>query len=463
MARANLKRAPGPRRWSPFGSLPELRRDPLATLLQARAEYGDVVRFRSGIWHACLVAHPDDVKRVLQDNADNYTKGFVFDYLKTVLGRGLLTDEGESWRQQRRLVQPAFQHQRLREMTDAINASIQRMLARWREAPAVREVDLAQEMTSLTLDIVTNAVIGSPFASDGGAVSEAVRVAQEHINWQIMRLLTWSDRIPTPRNRRFKRALSTLNDAVYALLDERRRELAAQDESASGATRRTDLLTLLIEALDVEGSEHMTEMQLRDEVMTILLAGHETTANALVWAWHFIAANSEVAERLRAEVDAVLGGRHPCLADLAALEYTGMVFDEALRLRPPVWALFRCPLTDDALGGYRVPSFTTIILSPYLTHRHPEFWDDPERFDPERFDPSRAAGRPRYAFFPFGGGPRMCLGGEFATMEGIMALASMAQEFELEALPGHEVALEPLITLRPAGGLPMIVRRRKDA
>ncbi len=347
-------------------------------------------------------------------------------------------------------------------MTDAINASIQRMLGRWRAAAAVREVDLAHEMTALTLDIVSNAVIGSAFASDGGAVSEAVRVAQEHINWQIMRLLTWSDRIPTPRNRRFKHALSTLNDAVYALLDERRHELAARSDSALGP-RRSDLLTLLIEALDVDGSEHMTEMQLRDEVMTILLAGHETTANALVWAWHYIAANPEVSERLRAEVDAVLGGRQPCLGDLAALKYTRMVFDEALRLRPPVWALFRCPLTDDVLGGYRVPSFTTIILSPYVTHRHPEFWDDPERFDPERFLPERVAERPRYAFFPFGGGPRMCLGGEFATMEGVMALASMAQEFELEALPGHEVALEPLITLRPAGGLPMIVRRRKDS
>ena len=463
MARTNLKRAPGPRSWSPFGSLPELRRDPLGTLMQKRSAYGDVVRFRSGIWFAYFVAHPDDVKRILQDNSDNYTKGFVFDYLKTVLGRGLLTDEGESWRQQRRLVQPAFQHQRLGELAEAINASIQRMLGRWRAAPAVWEVDLAAEMTALTLDIVSNAVIGSPFASDGGAVSEAVRVAQEHINWQIMRLLTWSDRIPTPRNRRFKRALAVLNDAVYALLDERRHELAARDGSTRGAARRSDLLSLLIEALDVEGSEHMTEMQLRDEVMTILLAGHETTANALVWSWHYIAANPEVAERLRAEVDAVLDGRQPCLADLGSLKYTRMVFDEALRLRPPVWALFRCPLNDDVLGGYRVPSFTSIILSPYVTHRHPEFWDEPERFDPERFLPERVAERPRYAFFPFGGGPRMCLGGEFATMEGVMALASMAQEFELEAVPNHEVALEPLITLRPAGGLPMIVRRRRNS
>jgi cytochrome P450 len=236
--------------------------------------------------------------------------------------------------------------------------------------------------------------------------------------------------------------------------------MAARNGSCDG--ERSDLLTLLLEALDTDGSEQMTEMQLRDEVMTILLAGHETTANALVWSWHYIAANPEVEERLRAEVDSVLGGRQPGLADLGGLKYTRMVFDEALRLRPPVWALFRCPLTDDEAGGYRVPSFTTIILSPYVTHRHPEFWDDAERFDPERFLPERVAGRPRYAFFPFGGGPRMCLGAEFATMEGVLALASIAQEFQIEAVPGHTVELEPLITLRPAGGLPMILRRRND-
>ena len=461
MAKTKLRRAPGPRRWSPFGSLPELRRDPLRTLISAREEYGDVVRFRSGIWNAYFVAHPDGVKRVLQDNADNYTKGFVFDYLKTVLGRGLLTDEGDSWREQRRLVQPAFQHQRLGEMTEAINASIQRLLAGWRAGPAVRQIDLAQEMTALALDVVTNAVIGSPFASDNSAVGQAVQVAQEQINWRIMRLLTWSDRIPTPRNRRFKQATATLNEAVHALVDQRRREIAARKDSGSRGPERSDLLTLLLEALDVESSEHMTELQLRDEIMTILLAGHETTANGLIWAWHFVAENPEVADRLMSEVDRVLCGRQPCLADISSLKYARMVFHEALRLRPPVWALFRCPLSDDVLGGYRVPAFTTIILSPYVTHRHPEFWEDPERFDPERFLPERLARRARYAFFPFGGGPRMCLGSEFATMEGIMALASIAQEFELEPLPAHAVALEPLITLRPAGGLPMMLRRRK--
>ena len=205
----------------------------------------------------------------------------------------------------------------------------------------------------------------------------------------------------------------------------------------------------------------MTDRQLRDEIMTIFLAGHETVANALVWTWHLLSENPAVEARLLAEVDSVLTGDRPALADLPRLEYSRMVLDEALRLRPPVWAVPRCPLADDAAGGYRIPAHSSVILSPFVTHRHPEFWDEPERFDPERFRPDRAAGRPRYAYFPFGGGPRMCIGSEFALMEGVLVLATIAREFRLVQATMRRVELEPLITLRPLGGLPMLVERRR--
>ncbi len=459
-AKATLKNhVPGPSRLSPFGSLAEMRRDPIATLLSAREGYGDVVKLRVGIWQSYLLSHPDDIKHVLQDNQQNYLKGFMFEYLKPVLGLGLLTNSGESWRRQRRLAQPAFHRQRLDNLTGAMTSSIEKLRARWRRADLDKPIDIVAEMTRLALDIVGRALFGVGFDAGSAEVSQAVKICQEHINWQIMHIFTMPDRYPTPRNMRFRRAIRLLNDAVYAIIDQRRNALELPTAGIAPSTTG-DLLTMLLEARDEDTGEGMTDLQLRDEVMTIFLAGHETTANALAWAWHLLSLNPEVEERLKAEVDTVLSGRLPCLADLPRLTYTRMVFDEALRLRPPVWTVGRFPLTADEAGGYRIPAQTTVVLSPYVTHRHPEFWEEPERFDPDRFSPELVAKRPRYAYFPFGGGPRMCIGSEFATMEGVLTLAAIASEFRLSAPPGHVVEMEPLVTLRPRGGLPMRVERR---
>ena len=451
-----LKRAPGPRKWSPFGSLTELRSSPLETLLAARQAYGDVVKFRVGLWSAYLLSHPAGVKHVLQDNHQNYRKGFTFEYLKPLVGSGLLTAEGESWRFQRRMVQPAFHRQRIDGMVETVAAAAEALCARWQLRKATEPVDVVQEMTSLAVEVVSSAILGVDLDAAAIEISEAVKVAQEQINWRITHLFSVPDCYPTPRNLRFRRALRVLDDAVASMIAKKRLDHARDPE------HRNDALSLLIEAQESDPDGMIPDLLLRDEVMTILLAGHETTANALAWTWHFLALNPGAEERLRCEVHSVLNDRRPTLADLPRLQFTRMVFEETLRLRPPVWALGRFALADDRAGNYRLPAYSSVLLSPYVTHRHPDFWKDAERFDPERFTPEEVANRPAHAYFPFGAGPRMCVGGEFAMIEAIVCLATIAGRFRLRAVPDHVVELEPLITLRPKGGLPMLVEERRN-
>ena len=460
MARLN-RDVPGPHRWSPFGVLSEVQRDPLGTFLRGRESYGDVVKFRVGMWNSYLLSHPDDIKRVLQDNNQNYRKGLIYQYLKPVLGLGLLTNEGESWLSQRRLAQPAFHRQELGELTSIMTGAIGAMLDRWRNQTEVAPRDIAAEMAHLTMDMVGQALLGSDLAGTSAQVHDAVKVGQEHVNWRITHPFSLSENYPTPRNRRFTKALRTLDDLVYSIIEQRRHSSSAVLSGAKGGASGHDLLTLLLEARDEDTGEGMTDWQLRNEVITIFLAGHETTANALAWAWHLLSLHPEVEEQIYTEVDSVLCGRLPTLQDITRLTYTRMVLDETLRLCPPAWVIARFPVADDEASGYRIPAYSQVILSSYVTHRHPDLWQEPERFDPERFQPDQAVQRPRYAYFPFGGGPRMCIGSEFAVMEGVLALATVAREYRLRALPGHKVEPEALITLRPRGGLPMFVERRQ--
>ena len=293
MARLNRK-VPGPHRWSPFGVLSEVQRDPLGTFLRGRESYGDVVKFRVGMWNSYLLSHPDDIKRVLQDNNQNYRKGLIYQYLKPVLGLGLLTNEGESWLSQRRLAQPAFHRQELGELTSIMTGAIGAMLDRWRNQTEVAPRDIAAEMAHLTMDMVGQALLGSDLAGTSAQVHDAVKVGQEHVNWRITHPFSLSENYPTPRNRRFKKALRTLDDLVYSIIEQRRRSSSAVLSGAEGGGSGHDLLTLLLEARDDDTGEGMTDWQLRNEVITIFLAGHETTANALAWAWHLLSLHPEV-------------------------------------------------------------------------------------------------------------------------------------------------------------------------
>ena len=413
------------------------------------------------MWNSYLLSHPDDIKRVLQDNNQNYRKGLIYQYLKPVLGLGLLTNEGESWLSQRRLVQPAFHRQELGEFTSIMTGAIGAMLDRWRNQTELAPRDIAAEMARLTMDTVGQALLGSDLAGTSAQVHDAVKVGQEQVNWRITHPFSLSENYPTPRNRRFKKALHTLDDLVYSIIEQRRHSSSAVRSGAEGGGSGHDLLTLLLEARDEDTGEGMTDWQLRNEVITIFLAGHETTANALAWAWHLLSLHPEVEDQLYTEVDSLLCGRLPTLQDIPRLTYTRMVLDETLRLCPPAWVIARYPVTDDEAGGYRIPAYSQVILSSYVTHRHPDLWQQPERFDPERFRPDQLTQRPRYAYFPFGGGPRICIGSEFALMEGVLTLAAVACEYRLLAVPGHDVEPEALITLRPRGGLPMFVERRR--
>ncbi|HXH22943.1 MAG TPA: cytochrome P450 [Dehalococcoidia bacterium] len=443
---------PGPRSFSPFGNLPALQRDPLGTFLRDRERYGDVVRYRGGIWYAYLVSHPDDIKHVLQDNNQNYRKGFSYEVLKPVLGQGLLTNEGESWLRQRRLAQPAFHRARIARISGLMSESIEAMLARWDsrldpEAP----VDVLPEMIRLTLEIVSRTLLGVRLGPEADQVGQAVRELQAHVNYRATHLFSLPEKYPTPRNRRFHRWLALLDAIVFRIIDQHRAAGPGGD----------DLLSMLLAARDQESGEGMSDRQLRDEVMTIFLAGHETTATALTWTWYLLSQHPEAEARLHREVDTVLDGRPPVYDDLASLPYTRMILEESMRLYPPAWAVGRFAVGPDTVGGYDLPAGSQIVMSQYVTHRHPAFWERPDEFDPERFTPERSAGRPRFAYFPFGGGPRYCIGADFAMIEAQLTLAAVAQRYRLRLSPGHPVEVDPLVTLRPKHGMVMRLERRR--
>ncbi|HEV3469934.1 MAG TPA: cytochrome P450 [Pyrinomonadaceae bacterium] len=446
LSASGAPQAPGPRGHFLFGNGRDVTLNPTGFYMRMRREYGDVVRMRGlpgFYWY--LVAHPEGVERVLQTNQQNYPKGPHFNKpLSLLVGRGLLTSEGEFWRRQRRLAQPAFHRQRVAALGGTMTSATLRMLERWRGLQ--REgctFDVAAEMTRLTLQIAGLTLFGVDLGGDAGDVGGALRVAFEHLNYRMIYPWALPEVVPTRRNRRFLRARRALDGVVYRVIRERRRR--GEDTG--------DLFSMLLLARDEETGEGMSDEQLRDEVMTILIAGHETGAAALAWAWYMLARHPKVERKLCEELARVLGGRTPTVEDLPALPYTRMFFDEVLRLYPPAWGLPRQARGEDEIGGRRIPAGSLVVVSQYVTHRHPDFWDEPERFDPERFAPASAAPRPKYAYFPFGGGSRQCIGNSFALMEAQLVLATVAQHFRPRLAAGQEVEEDPTFTLRPRGGV----------
>ena len=444
---------PGPPSHPILGNLREIRRDTLGFLLSAASQYGDIFSFRFMFFPGLLVNHPDHIRHVLQDNHRAYSKQH-FDYaiLRPVLGEGLLTSDGEYWLRQRRLIQPAFHRQRIAFFGEQMVEETEKMLRRWESKYQEGQVvDIAEEMMRLTLTIVGRALFSVELSAQAGTIGPAFTT----INAQVSDL--FRSVLPTPLKFRlpgFQRALGELNRTVQSIIEQRRLELAHSGNAGN------DLLAMLIQARDEGSNDQMTDQQLRDEVVTLLLAGHETTANALTWTWYLLSEHPPVSERLRYELESVLNGRSPCLDDLPRLKYTRMVVNEALRLYPPAWVISRRAEQDDAIGGYPIPKGTVVSLSPYTMHRHPGFWETPEAFEPERFSPECSEGRPQYAYFPFGGGPRLCIGRDFALQEAVLILATVAQRYYLELAPGHPVEPEPLITLRPKYGMKMTLTLR---
>lgn len=456
-------RAPGPRGVPWFGSVFSAWRDPLGLFMESRERFGDVVRFRFGPFQYYLVSDPNVVKHVLIDNAKAYTKSRNYQGLKIVLGEGLLTSEGDHWKRQRKLSQPAFHRDKLAAFANQMSWTTRDMLARWSTEGDAAPFCIHTEMMRLTFRIVGLTLFSADVDGEAKEVGEALNVAMHWANDHAEAMIRIPPYIPTPANVRFRRAKKTLDDVVFRLIAERRASAARTNEFGD------DLLGMLMAATEepdagaAPGAARtgMDDQQLRDEIITMILAGHETTANLLSWTFYLLSKHPDVERRVREEAARVLGDRDPVLEDVKSLEYTRMVLDEALRLFPPAWCFERQAVTSDTLGGYTIEPGAIIGLSPYVLHRHPDHWENPEGFDPERFRPERSAKRPRYAYLPFGGGARTCVGNHFAMMEAQIILAMIVREKRLELVSSHPVVVDPCITLRPKHGI--LVKRRPAA
>ena len=438
----------------PLGSLTGFRRDPLDLLMSGFRELGDVVHFRLFTRDLVLVAHPNDVRYVLQQHTGNYdkrTRGF--EVLRTFLREGLLTSEGDHWLRQRRIAQPAFHHKRIAAFGSAMIGAAGDLVDRWQCVSAPVVVNVTDEMMRLTLRIVGEALLSTDVSHEADRVGQALNITLRRANDAIYRIVPLPEWWPTPASRRLRAAMRTLDDVILEIIAKRR----------AGDLDPDDLLSMLMQARDEETGEGMSDAQLRDEVMTVFLARQETTAIALSWTWYLLSQHEAVRQRLHTEIDTVLSGRTPTVADLPRLGYVERVVKESMRLYPPAWVISRRAIEDDIIGGCRIPAGSIVLLSPYVTHRHPRFWANPEDFDPDRFEISRQADRPPFAHFPFGGGPRQCIGNSFAMMELVLVVTTIAQRCELDLPPGEPVGTSPSITLRAATPIRMRVGRRSVA
>jgi cytochrome P450 len=443
-----LVRPPGPRNRGIVGNFPLGSRDPLGLYTQWARQYGDIVYYRAFYRHIYFLNHPDLIERVLVSDYRSFIKGEALRSNRRIFGNGLLTNEGDSWLRQRHLIQPAFHRDRIESYGSTMVAYTERMIAGWRDGE-VR--DIHQDMMRLGLEIVAKTLFNVEITSERDRVVTALNTILELGSGGRMLLPPLLRMLPTPANLRYRRAARQLDNIVYGLIRQRRSNSQSTD----------DVLSALLQARD-EGGGVMPDEQLRDEVMTLLLAGHETTAVSLSWAWYLLAQNPEVENNLWSELREVLNGRRPTTQDLSKLRYTERVVKEAMRLYPPAWAIVRNSLKDCEIGGYRVPAGATLMMSQWVMHRDPRYFEQPERFNPDRWLDERVKGALKFAYFPFGGGPRTCIGAALATMEAVLVLAAIAQKYQIRVAPGCRVEPLPTITLRPRHGIKVVLTRRAE-
>lgn len=458
------RRAPSGGGMPLLGSLRASGRERLDVMMRASLEHGHVVRFELPWITAHMITHPDQIEEVLVTKHrlfDKRTRGY--DKLREFLGDGLLTSDGDFWLRQRRIAAPAFHKKRIDGFAVTMARATEDMLDRWdRELPRRAERDVSAEMMRLTLRIAALTLLSTDTESPTGSIAEsigaAVTVLVHEANQRIHEVVSIPETWPTARNRACREAMATLDGTVLSIIAERRRALGARSHAEGEGPQ--DLLQMFLEATDAETGARMNDAQLRDEVMTMFLAGHETTANGLAWAYYLLGRAPHLARALHEEAVAVLGDRLPTAEDVPRLELARRVFAESLRLYPPVWIVGRGTLEDVELGGYPIPARSLVFIVPWVTHRHPDFWRDPEGFDPDRFAPERR-GEQRYKhqYLPFIAGPRMCIGAGFAQLEGALVLAQVARRFRVSLSPGQQVEPEPVITLRPRNGVRVALER----
>ncbi len=426
---------------------PMLRRDRIE-FLTGQAALGDVTTFRMGPARVYFINHPDLVRDVLVVNAHKFIKGRALQRARTLLGDGLLTSENEAHLRQRRMIQPAFHRLRIAEYARAMTEYADKMADSWRDGD-VRDID--QEMMRLTLQIVAKTLFDANVESDADDVGRSLTTIVEMFNLLLLPFSEVLEKLPFPQSIRLRRARKTLDKIIYKIIDERR--LTSED--------RGDLLSMLLLAQDEDDGTAMSDKQIRDEVMTLFLAGHETTANAMTWTWYLLSQNPEKEAKLHEEIDRVLAGRVPAIDDVPNLKYTEHVIAESMRLYPPAWAVGRYAVEDHQLDGYSIPAGSTVLASQYILQRDPRFWDRPDEFLPERFETQsvKEAGQ-KNIYFPFGGGVRRCIGESFAWAEGILLLATLARKWKLSLVPGQRSEPKAMITLRPKFGMRMEIHAR---
>ena len=438
----------GPRGRPLVGNIGEFNRDQLGFYTRCVREYGDVVPVRLGSARGLMVYHPDAIEEVLVTRNRDFVKSRGVRLFKALIGDGLFVSEGELWLRQRRLMQPAFHRQRIAAYGEIMAAFAARHVAGWRPGAIL---DMQDEMMRITRDIVAKTLFDAEVAEDARAITDASEIVMEFFGERLRSLLAlvplW---LPTPANLRAHRAIRRLDAVVFRMIADRRRSPGD----------RGDLLSLLLQAQDADDGSRMSDRQVRDEVMTLFLAGHETTAVALSWTWYLLAQHPEVEARLADELRTALDGRAPTVADLPALRYPEMVVTEAMRLYPPAYGLGREAVRPTSVAGHPIPAGLIVIAPTWAVHRDPRWFAEPDAFRPERWAGDAVRRLPRFAYFPFGGGPRQCIGNTFAIMEAVLILATIAQRFRLALVPGQQVTPVPYVTLRPEPGIRMRVELR---
>lgn len=447
---APVARPAGPRNLIPFQALLQFRRLGPEYLQGLARDYGDVVFFRLGQQNVYFVNDPEVIKDVLVTQQSKFTKSRMLQRAKVLLGEGLLTSEGQRHLRQRRLAQPAFHRDRLRGYGESMIEFAVRMRDRWQPGETL---NVATEMMQLTLAVVAKTLFNADVEADAGDIGESLGAVLELFNTVLLPFSEYLEKLPLPSVKRFERARATLDQIIYRIIAERR--------ANPGDTG--DLLSMLLMARDEDGSGGMTDTQVRDEALTIFLAGHETTAVALTWTLYLLSQNPAIEARLIEEIDRVLNGRLPTVDDMPQLKYVEQVFAEGMRMYPPAWAIGRMTAEHYTMPGghnWELEPGSIVVMSPYVTQHDARYFPDPERFDPDRWLPERAEGRPKFSFFPFGGGARVCIGERFAWMEGVFLLTVILQRWKLTLDPAQVVEKKALLTLRPKHGMRMRVEQR---
>ncbi len=438
-----MKHPPGPYGHPLLGNLSDLRTRVLDFFCELRDKYGDISTIRFSIRKVSYIQNPEYIHHILQENNRNYTKSLRYEQLKYLLGNGLLTSEGEFWLRQRRMIQPAFHKQKLELLAGEMVSCTNEMIGNWEKNFQNSTFNFASEMMALTLQIVGKTLLNADVKSDAKNVGDALSFLLKAVNVRTRTPVLLPLWIPIPTHLKIKRSVNTINAVLDKIFEERRNNLSD----------RYDLLSMLMEARYEDTGEPMGNNQLRDEVMTLFVAGHETTANALSWTMYLLTRHPAIMKKCVDEINTSIKKRLPTFSDLRQLPYLTMVIEESMRLYPPAWIIGRKTIQPDKMGNYKMPAGHNVLISPYALHRDKRFWPQPEKFIPERFLPEEIKKRPRNAYLPFGAGPRMCIGNNFAIMEMQLVIALLLQKFRFTPVNDQPVIPEPLITLRPLGGI----------